>query len=219
MNTIDTTTLDGKIAVMEAFRDGKMVQCISADPVPDQEWRDFGKNCKPSWNWIEFDYRIKPLEFPPLPEGLTWHNKDGLTPEQVGEGWRLLVQGEVIPTGSQYWWVDGGTWHPSNRTMLHQNGRDTLRCPSSTPFPEPPKRKVRVPLGPGDINPTDVFRHKDRSHPYAEHWIAVSSVNGDGPTLKFAVNGTHRIPFSSLMTEWEISRDGGKTWPPCSKEG
>ena len=35
------------------------------------------------------------LQFPQPPEGERWHNPEGLSPEQVSEGFRLLTSGEV----------------------------------------------------------------------------------------------------------------------------
>jgi hypothetical protein len=57
---------------------------------------DWLVNPDPNFENIHFHFRIKPLEFPPLPEGLEWHNPDSLTPEQVGPDHRLVVNGEFI---------------------------------------------------------------------------------------------------------------------------
>ena len=76
--------------------------------------------------------------------------------------------------------------------------------------PEPRK----MPLGYADINlHRDLFRlaHHAQSECSAAHsvtagvgvWIAGASVAQS---------------WSDLMEEWEISRDGGKTWQPCWKE-
>lgn len=55
---IDTSTTAGKIAVMQAFADGKVIQ-YSVDGRP--QWQDieieFGP---PVWDWGLLDYRIKP---------------------------------------------------------------------------------------------------------------------------------------------------------------
>lgn len=53
---IDTKTTAGKIAVMQAFEDGKHIEAYKND--------NFGwtgpVNFQPLWRWGEFDYRIKP---------------------------------------------------------------------------------------------------------------------------------------------------------------
>lgn len=39
--------------------------------------------------------------FPPPPAGHAWHNPDNLTPEQVGEGYRLLLEHEICESRPQ----------------------------------------------------------------------------------------------------------------------
>jgi hypothetical protein len=43
-----------KIAVMQAFLDGKKIQWTGGG----SEWSDF--DGEPIWNWLQYDYRIKP---------------------------------------------------------------------------------------------------------------------------------------------------------------
>jgi hypothetical protein len=52
---IDTTTTAGKIAVMQGYADGKEVQCMLLGET--QDWDDVKG---PSWNWLQYNYRIKP---------------------------------------------------------------------------------------------------------------------------------------------------------------
>jgi len=52
---IDTSTTAGKIAVMQAFEDGKAIQYKNRG----YSWVDFRVNT-PMWNWKEVGYRIKP---------------------------------------------------------------------------------------------------------------------------------------------------------------
>ena len=52
---IDTSTIEGKIAVMQAFADGKKIEV---------RWRHGAKGSPcatshPGWNWADYDYRIK----------------------------------------------------------------------------------------------------------------------------------------------------------------
>lgn len=58
-----TRTIDEMVAVMIAARDGKKIQFLAirdseGHPITT-EWRDWGPNpyC---WDWIRFDYRVKP---------------------------------------------------------------------------------------------------------------------------------------------------------------
>lgn len=55
-------TLKEKIDVMQAALDGKEIEFIPADTCC--EWHVLTRNA-PSWNWSEYDYRIKyePMEF------------------------------------------------------------------------------------------------------------------------------------------------------------
>jgi len=51
------STLEEKIAVMQAHAKGKSIQCLyHADRVKSL-WMDVPQ---PSWNWSSFDYRVKP---------------------------------------------------------------------------------------------------------------------------------------------------------------
>jgi len=52
---IDTTTTAGKIAVMQAFEDGKVIES-RMKPLPD----NWTVAKPPVWNWMSMDYRIKP---------------------------------------------------------------------------------------------------------------------------------------------------------------
>jgi len=55
--TIDTSTTAGKIAVMQAFERGEKCETrLSSGPT---EWKNL---IYPSWDWAEYDYRIKPRE-------------------------------------------------------------------------------------------------------------------------------------------------------------
>lgn len=54
-NPPDTSTLAGKIAVMQAALEGAEIE--SKSKITDDNW---GLSWKPSWDWISFDYRVKP---------------------------------------------------------------------------------------------------------------------------------------------------------------
>lgn len=55
MNEIDTTTIEGKIAVMQAFKEGKAIEFRAHGY--SESWRPVDQN--PVWNWGRYDYRIK----------------------------------------------------------------------------------------------------------------------------------------------------------------
>lgn len=82
-------------------------------------------------------------------------------------------------------------------------------------FKNPPNRyrikpsPVMIPLGPEDVPPGSVIRHKQ----WSKHWwAAVVTSFGDSIQANRAI-----IYWTQLQQEWEISRDGGKTWQRCEK--
>lgn len=48
-----------KIAVMQAYLDGKQIQFNN-----NNEWKDWTIPLEPTWNWVDYDFRIKPEEKP-----------------------------------------------------------------------------------------------------------------------------------------------------------
>lgn len=48
-----------KIAIMQAFADGKPIQYKFKDN-PTNKWMDFSECVEPSWNWDLVDFRVKP---------------------------------------------------------------------------------------------------------------------------------------------------------------
>jgi len=62
MTESEPTELNRKIAVMEAYKEGKQIQYrISMDGTNIIPWTDCS-HPSPTWNWNEFDYRVKPVE-------------------------------------------------------------------------------------------------------------------------------------------------------------
>jgi hypothetical protein len=218
MNEIDTSTLDGKIAVMTASKEGRPIQCRTRGS--KDEWTDVSAL---AWNWPSVDYRIKPLQFPPLPEGLEWHNPEGLTPEQVGEGFRLLVTSEVniIPElclGSNTDFVEGwerGKWNNNGgRGLVGCLLSMTYRVPISTPFPEPPKKVVMARLGTEDVPPGSVvapFQWYD-----SKRWYMVLVAANSGVDIK-SDGDEEFLSYETLQKDgWRIKRPGDD-WKPCEK--
>lgn len=81
-------SLEYKIAVMQAAKEGQLIEFKSKNPVSTDTW---GHIIDPSWDWFGWHYRIAK---PKIAEG---HNPDGLTEDQVGvkDGWRLLAKEEI----------------------------------------------------------------------------------------------------------------------------
>ena len=113
----------------------------------------------------------------------------------------------------EWWNVDTGRWEPKD---------DKFQCVRSqlyhlAPEPVPPKR---VPLGPEDVKAGDMVRSIGETR----GWSAVCGARkGGGPSKHDGIwllgtNGTHTESWKGAMDNTEISRDGGKTWEPCSKE-
>ena len=67
--TPDTSTTEGKIAVMQAAVDGKSIQVSTRGR---EKWSDA---VGPWWDWSQFDYRIKPAE--PLRLWVNAYQKSG----------------------------------------------------------------------------------------------------------------------------------------------
>lgn len=78
--------------------------------------------------------------FPPPPAGHAWHNPDNLTPEQVSEGYRLLLKNEIhddrkLSLEIECWLVDK-IWDTSGWTGGSSDL--TYRVPLATwPIPAP----------------------------------------------------------------------------------
>lgn len=50
-------TIKEKIAVMQAYAEGKEIEMCSTDANSVKKWV---KDCCPIWNWQYYDYRVKP---------------------------------------------------------------------------------------------------------------------------------------------------------------
>lgn len=79
--------------------------------------------------------------FPPPPAGHAWHNPDNLTPEQVGDGYRLLLESELsdkrgLISEIHLWLNWRQEWNTSG-WFGNQPG-NTYRVPLATwPLPSP----------------------------------------------------------------------------------
>lgn len=86
------------------------------------------------------EYEIRPILATP-PDGRALHNPHNLTAEQVGVGYRLLLSGETLIEGYQYW--SQGAWHEGGmflgKKVPEYNAFTSCRLPLSVPWPKAPK--------------------------------------------------------------------------------
>ena len=68
----DTTTLEGKIAVMQAWLDGKRIQFVLWDKT-NPNWSNIDD---PRWAWHNTNYRIHPDDLNPPPKYRAWTVKE-----------------------------------------------------------------------------------------------------------------------------------------------
>ena len=119
--------------------------------------------------------------------------------------------------GKNLEWFDGvkGAWMPRHNQQAATTPNDLYRL---APEPVPPKR---VPLGPEDVPPGSVFRWDcwKCQQEHQDSWAAIGFVGRYGITVQMAFNSAPTaIPWDKIFDGGEISRDGGLTWEPCSKE-
>lgn len=86
---IDTSTIEGKIAVMQAYADGKNIE---RRVMHTSDWfpaKDIG------WDWIAYEYRIRPQTLEEaatkhvnmLDDGYKWSYGDAMTAFRLGAKW------------------------------------------------------------------------------------------------------------------------------------
>lgn len=121
------------LPLVQALAEGKTIQALDCGAWVDLDGTDFHQDSN--------RYRVKPLEWPPKPEGMEWQNGHALTPEQVGDGFRLLVtkeQDNHFYEGDEYWSA-ADSWSknqgPGKPGAWRQN-HSTIRVPLSTPYPD-----------------------------------------------------------------------------------
>lgn len=85
------------------------------------------------------EVRRKPASFPPIPEGMTWHNPENVAAEKFDfQSWRPAVVGEVDGRHAKVACLydpDDEDWYsPGSTSMVDKMW--TYRIPISTPFPD-----------------------------------------------------------------------------------
>lgn len=122
---------------------------IAADVLQTGERYDFYSSLSDQWceavfgplHYINTGHviRRRPLAFPPKPEQFDWQNPDNLTPEQVGEDYRLLIKDELeigLGRSKDVTWVEGWLRKQWARDCAGDSYGFTYRVPISTPFPD-----------------------------------------------------------------------------------
>lgn len=152
------------------------------------------------------------------PDSRLLHNPDNLTAEQVGAGWRLAMEGEMMSEAGAQWWKGMGWVKSDGGYILTGN---TCRLPLSTPWPEaekPDPYAEWVDLEPEDVPPFSVIRKRGEAQTW--HWRLISHV--DAVKMTCANRG---YPWSEVRDTHEINRSLAETgkwdetaWEPCRKK-
>lgn len=220
MRTLQQAFKDAQASgAIDAWLEGKEIQYAII------ERPDIWHKCSvdPNWNSPYLIWRPKPLTFPEPPEGEKWHNPDNITPDQLGEGYRLLLESEITNGRKRTrlinrWDKADNRWLARSWAGDHKNF--TYCVPASTPFHwDKPKPKIRVPLGPEDVPPGSVFR-RPRCHIVA--WITPVSVLTTGiQYIDGSIGNIDERFWVDLVEHWQILRPGRDPftgWEPCWKE-
>ena len=148
-----------------------------------------------------------------LADGQEWHRNDW-TEDMLPEGWRPMTKGELMLKFQHEYSSNGKNWVVQASDVVCQPCHDSDFIRTRRPLPTVAKL---VPLGPEDVPPGSVIRSTKSVVP--KSWISVLNVISIG--VEIAGNdGITTLNFLRLKEEcWEISRDGGKTWQKCHKEG
>lgn len=199
-----------------AWLEGKEIQYATTEQ--PGIWHNFAADF-PNWSLPNLLWRPKPLTFPDPPEGEKWQNPDNLTPDQLGEEYRLLLESEII---NRYYEAFIHTWNDGMWDTYYWKGsslQSTYRVPASTPFHWDKPKLIRVPLGPEDVPPGSVLR---KLHSPAAVWVAPAAVLTTSILHAANFSGDiEEISWENLKNHWQIlrpGRDPATGWEPCWKE-
>ena len=147
-----------------------------------------------------------------LADGQEWHRNDW-TEDMLPEGWRPMTKGELMLKFQHEYSSNGKNWVVQASDVVCQPCHDSDFIRTRRPLPTVAKL---VPLGPEDVPPGSVFKRIE----YANHamWIAPIAVLTSCIEFHDSVK-CYQVSFAELQDRWLISRDGGKTWQKCQKEG
>lgn len=100
------TSVQEKIAIMQAYADGESLEMAHANHVV-KEWT---KCSEPAWAWDFYEYRIAEKE-PARPDFMDWsqiHPKYRFFARDEGGSAYIYEKRPGIDTNSDYWHPDGG---------------------------------------------------------------------------------------------------------------
>lgn len=205
----DTTTLAGKIAVMQAALEGKKIQVRTRDSLT---WEDASDPC---WDWIVFNYRIAQS---PIAPG---HNPDGITVDQAPDGRRLMTEEEVGRAGCDFrkreesgiWTYENGCWSRLDDYCV--NSPDCIySVPTDWVDPLLPKPKRRVPWScPEDVpGPVCWIKCSEKSE-----LLQVTAVASDGIGA-LTKGGGIWLRWDQISRRNILHSTDRKTWLPCEQE-
>ena len=174
------------------------------------EWN--GGEC-PAWGWSTLTVMFRDLETQiRTAANCDWsHRKSteldiiAYRPDPYEALKKAHSEGKVIQ------WFTNGKW-----ITLEMGAKDPLFLVHSPEYYRVKPAPVMLPLGPEDVPPGSVIRSAREST--RKPWIAVLNVLSVGVEILGNTGTGYTVPFTVLFAdEWQISRDGGKTWQKCEK--
>ena len=149
-----------------------------------------------------------------LSEGQRWHLQGKWTAGSLPGKTRPLTDEECHEPGDEYWDARLNRWVVCSYTCSNPASTYDSCYRTKRPLPSIPAPTKMVPLGAKDVPPGSILRwhtwepyeYRVPLEVYHQH---VGIITGGKIEL---------LTFEGLMFDrWLISRDGGKTWNPCSK--
>lgn len=199
--------------IMLAWANGETIQYRNKR---ENKWLDSDVDGGLEFNWLDFEYTIKPKwelanhipGFRPLRDGEEWQGVKW-TQEALPNGWRPMLLGEIVETGDVLVCSMGGQQEVISLVGTVINN-SYYNVKTRRPLPEPkPKLKI-VPLEVWDIPPGSVFRLPQA----ALIWEASCKIANEAVYL-FSNGWTSY--FKLMRDGWEILRPGSTTWEKCEK--
>lgn len=127
---------------MLAYADGKPIECCGVHG--QTIWTRFGSTEIPTWDFENIQYRPFTWKLPEPPAGKRWH-RDDFQEEDLPEGFRPLMKGEVPLTGDE-WRSDRGWLKQTPETdntelasyhTKHRTRRPLPAAPRMVPWDSP----------------------------------------------------------------------------------
>lgn len=111
--------LDYQISVMQAFKEGRKIEVSDTN---GEVWMD---TIKPSWNWYDNTYRVKPE--PPQPKTVPFSFEDedfivGLRVKGKNNDWSSMI---THANTEKIWFGDGGSLYYNETGFLN------YKCPKT----------------------------------------------------------------------------------------